>query len=82
MLKEVLESCEEWHLLVIPLTVPLLPPHRNQSTSLLCKSFDWFPYEGNNNDNGLKANVKQNETEELVVRSTYFQNLKCNVKNM
>ena len=31
--------------------------------------------------NGLKANVKQNETKELVVRSTYFQTLKCNVKN-
>ena len=33
--------------------------------------------------NGLKANVKQNETKELVVpiRSAYFQNLKCNVKN-
>ena len=31
--------------------------------------------------NGVKANVKQNETKKLVVRSTYFQNLKCNVKN-
>ena len=31
--------------------------------------------------NGVKANVKQNETKELVVRSTYFQNIKCNVKN-
>ena len=31
--------------------------------------------------NGVKANVKQNETKELVVRSTYFQNRKCNVKN-
>ena len=31
--------------------------------------------------NGLKANVKQNETKELVVRSTYLQKLKCNVKN-
>ena len=32
--------------------------------------------------NGLKDNVKQNETKELVVliRSMYFQNLKCNVK--
>ena len=30
---------------------------------------------------GVKANVKQNETKELVVRNTYFQNLKCNVKN-
>ena len=32
--------------------------------------------------NGVKASVKQNETKKLVVRSTYFQNLKCNVKNM
>ena len=34
--------------------------------------------------NGLKANVKQNETKELVVPivvHSYFQNLKCNVKN-
>ena len=31
--------------------------------------------------NEEKANVKQNETKELVVRSTYSQNLKCNVKN-
>ena len=31
--------------------------------------------------NGVKANVKQNETKELMVRSTYFQNLKCNVNN-
>ena len=31
--------------------------------------------------NGFKANVKQNETKEQVVRSTYFQNLKCYVKN-
>ena len=31
--------------------------------------------------NGVKANVKQNETKELMIRSTYFQNLKCNVKN-
>ena len=32
--------------------------------------------------NGLKANVIQNEIKELFVpiRSTYFQNLKCNVK--
>ena len=30
--------------------------------------------------NGVKANVKQNETQELVVRSAYFKNLKCNVK--
>ena len=29
--------------------------------------------------NGSKANVKQNETKELVVRSTHFQNLNCNV---
>ena len=26
------------------------------------------------------ANVKQNGTKEMMVRSTYFQNLKCNVK--
>ena len=39
------------------------------------------PYEGNTCDNGVKANVKQNEANELVVRSTYFQSLKCNVKN-
>ena len=32
--------------------------------------------------NGIKAKVKQNETKELVVRSTYFQSLKCNVKNL
>ena len=32
--------------------------------------------------NGLKANVIQNEIKELFVpiRSTYFQNLKCNIK--
>ena len=34
--------------------------------------------------NRLKGNVKQNETKELVVPivvHSYFQNLKCNVKN-
>ena len=29
--------------------------------------------------NGAKANVKQNETKELVVRTKYFQNLKLNI---
>ena len=31
--------------------------------------------------NGIKANVKQNETKEQVVKNTYFQNLKCYIKN-
>ena len=27
--------------------VPVLPSYRNQSIDLLCKSIDWFLYEGN-----------------------------------
>ena len=27
--------------------VPMLPSYRNQSIDFLCKSFDWFLYEGN-----------------------------------
>ena len=27
--------------------VPVLPPYRNQSIDLLCKSIDWFLHEGN-----------------------------------
>ena len=42
----------------------------------------WLVNEGNTTDNGIKAKVKQNETKELVVRSTYFQSLKFNVKNV
>ena len=28
-------------------SVPVLPSYRNESIDLLCKSIDWFLYEGN-----------------------------------
>ena len=34
--------------------VPLLPSYRNQSIDLLCKSIDWFLYEGNTGTKWLK----------------------------
>ena len=68
MLNEVLESCEKWPLLINPLTVPVLP-HTEISRLICCanKLTGFHIYEGNAGSNRLKANVKQNETKEMVV---------------
>ena len=79
MLNEFLESCEEWHSLIIPLTASVAP-HRQPvgcANHLIGFHMRAIPL----TINGVKATVKQNETKELVVRSIYIQNLKCNVKN-
>ena len=34
--------------------MPVLPSYRNQSTGLLCKSIDWFLYEGNKSAEWVK----------------------------
>ena len=34
----------------------MLPSYRNQSIDLLCKSVDWFLYEGNT---GIKPNLRK-----------------------
>ena len=36
--------------------MPVLPSYVNQSTDLLCKSIDWFLYEGNTGTYGIKKN--------------------------
>ena len=77
MLNEVLESCEEWHSLIIPLIVPVLP-HTKTSKPFRCANHltGFHMRAAPPTING----VLPSETKELLLRSTYFQNLKCNVK--
>ena len=63
-----------------PINCAVSPPHTEISQSICCTGFHIRAVLLA--INGLKANVKQNEIKELVVvRSAYFQNLKCNVKS-
>ena len=39
---------------LINLLNPVLPSYRNQSIDLLCKSLDWFLYEGNTGNKWVK----------------------------
>ena len=85
MLNEVLESCEKWSLVINPLTAPVLP-HTETSRLICCANKSTgFHIKATLAINRLKADVKQNEAKELVVPivvvHSYFQNLKCNVKN-
>ena len=75
-MNKVLESCEEWHSLIIPLISPV-PPHTETSQPVCCANhLTGFHVRATPSKvNGVKANVKQNETKELVVRSTYFLKL-------
>ena len=35
--------------------MPVLPSYRSQLIDLLCKSIDWFPYEGNTGTSWVKV---------------------------
>ena len=51
--------------------MPVLPSYKNQSTDLLCKSVDWFLYDGNT---GIYLNLTPIKFNSLMVRllSTVF----------
>ena len=78
MLNEVLESCEECHSLIIPLIASVLSHTETSQPVCYVNHLTGFHMRAAPPTiNGVKAILKQNETKELVVRSTYFQNLKC-----
>ena len=58
--------------------MPVLPSYRHQSIDLLCKSIDWFLYEGNTGGKCINADVSKNAN--IMTVSAFSSNKAKNTK--